>query len=102
MNELLVVFSHGKESGPLGSKIRALIQVAERLGAWAISVNYREHPDGTAIDPDAPGEADRRVAQLFLATEAFSTRHTTRSISFLKPPGKHGHNIQLCQRTKPS
>ena len=24
MNELLVVFSHGKESGPLGSKIRAI------------------------------------------------------------------------------
>ena len=64
MNELLVVFSHGKESGPLGSKIRALMQVAEHLGARAISVNYREHPDGTAIDPNAPGEADRRVAQL--------------------------------------
>ena len=67
MNELLVVFSHGKESGPLGSKIRSLMQVAERLGACAISVNYREHPDGTATDPDAPGEADRRVAQLLSA-----------------------------------
>lgn len=29
----LVVFSHGKESGPLGSKIRALMQVAERVDA---------------------------------------------------------------------
>mgnify|MGYP003590995061 FL=1 len=29
MNELLVVFSRGKESGPRGSKIRALMEVAE-------------------------------------------------------------------------
>ena len=67
MNELLVIFSHGKESGPLGSKIRALMRVAELQGARTLSVNYREHPNGTAIDHHAPGEADRRVAQL-LAT----------------------------------
>ena len=67
MKNLLVVFSHGKESGPLGSKICALMRVAELQGAQTLSVNYREDPDGTAIDHDAPGEADRRVAQL-LAT----------------------------------
>ncbi len=67
MTNLLVVFSHGKESGPLGSKIRALMRVAAQHGAQTMSVNYREHPDGTAINHDAPGEADRRVAQL-LAT----------------------------------
>ena len=67
MKNLLVVFSHGKESGPLGSKIRALMRVAELHGARTLSVNYREHPDGGGIDHDAPGEADRRVAQL-LAT----------------------------------
>ena len=67
MKNLLVVFSHGKESGPLGSKIRALMRVAELQGARTLSVNYRKDPDGTAIDHDAPGEADRRVAQL-LAT----------------------------------
>ena len=67
MNRSLVVFSHGKESGPLGSKIRALMRVAELQGAQTLSVNYREHPNGTAIDHDTPGEADRRVAQL-LAT----------------------------------
>ena len=67
MKNVLVVLSHGKESGPLGSKIRALMRVAELQGARTLSVNYREHPDGTAIDHDAPGEADRRVAQL-LAT----------------------------------
>ena len=67
MNKPLVVFSHGKESGPLGSKIRALMRVAELHGARTLSVNYSAHPDGTVIDHNAPGEADRRVAQL-LAT----------------------------------
>lgn len=67
MNDLLVVFSHGKESGPLGSKFRSLMRVAERLGAQTLSLNYRERANGSAIDPGAPGEADRRVAQL-LAT----------------------------------
>ena len=67
MNQPLVVFSHGKESGPLGSKFQALMRVAELHGARTLSVNYSQHPDGTAIDHDAPGEADRRVAQL-LAT----------------------------------
>lgn len=63
-NRRLVVFSHGKESGPMGTKIRALMQVAERLGADTLSVNYREHPAGVVHDQDAPGEADRRVTQL--------------------------------------
>ena len=67
MKDLLVVFSHGKESGPLGSKIRTLMKVAQRHDAQVMSVNYREHPQGTIHDQDAPGEADRRVAQL-LAT----------------------------------
>lgn len=63
-NNLLVIFSHGKESGPQGNKIRALMRVAEHLGAQTLSVNYREHPAGTIHDQDAPGEAERRVAQL--------------------------------------
>jgi pimeloyl-ACP methyl ester carboxylesterase len=64
---LLVVFSHGKESGPNGRKIQALAAVAQAEGAHALSVNYREHPAGIHHDHDALGEADRRVEQL-LAT----------------------------------
>lgn len=64
MKNLLVVFSHGKESGPSGAKIRALANVAERLGAQVLSVDYREHPAGTVHDQNAAGEADRRVGQL--------------------------------------
>lgn len=68
MKNLLVVFSHGKESGPWGSKIRALADVAERLGAHVLSVDYREHPAGTMQDQNAVGEADRRVGQLLSIT----------------------------------
>lgn len=68
MQNLLVVFSHGKESGPWGSKIQALANVAERLGGDVISVDYREHPVGVHHDQNAEGEADRRVEQL-LAVE---------------------------------
>lgn len=64
MKNLLLVFSHGKESGPLGSKILALMRVAEGQGARVMSVNYREHPLGSVHDQDAAGEAERRVAQL--------------------------------------
>jgi alpha/beta superfamily hydrolase len=64
MKDLLVVFSHGKESGPWGSKIKALANVAERLGGNVISVDYRERPTGVPHDQNAEGEADRRVEQL--------------------------------------
>ena len=67
MKDVLVVFSHGKESGPWGSKIQALAAVAKDLGAQVISVDYRKDIDGMMLDRDAIGEADRRVRQL-LAT----------------------------------
>ena len=36
-----VVFSHGKESGPMGSKIQRLMAEAKRFGLNTISVDYR-------------------------------------------------------------
>ena len=68
MKGLLVVFSHGKESGPWGAKIKTLAAVVERLGGQVTSVDYREHPKGTPHDQNSPYEADRRVEQL-LSTE---------------------------------
>ena len=44
----LVVFAHGKESGPWGSKIRYLADVANRLGAAVISPDYRDLDDPQA------------------------------------------------------
>lgn len=64
---MLVVFSHGKESGPWGSKIKALAAVAEAAGAQVLSINYREGEGGLQFNQDAAGEPERRVAQL-LAT----------------------------------
>lgn len=48
-----VYFSHGKESGPWGSKIRALADVARDLGCAVASVDYTQEPD-----------PDQRVKQL--------------------------------------
>lgn len=49
----LVVFAHGKESGPWGRKIKRLAEIAERFGANVLSPDYR--------DLDSP---DERVARL--------------------------------------
>jgi pimeloyl-ACP methyl ester carboxylesterase len=43
-----VVFSHGKESGPWGSKITAMAAVVRDLGAWPESVDYRGIDDPAA------------------------------------------------------
>ena len=36
-----VIFSHGKESGPWGTKITRLARVAEELGFAVLSIDYR-------------------------------------------------------------
>ena len=51
--QTLVLFAHGKESGPWGSKIQHLAAIARRLGAQVVSPDYGDLPD-----PDA------RVARL--------------------------------------
>jgi len=43
-----VVFSHGKESGPWGSKITAMAAVVSELGATILSVDYRGMDDPAA------------------------------------------------------
>ena len=98
MKKLLVVFSHGKESGPLGSKIQALMCVAEQQGAHTLSIDYSKHADGTAIDHDTRGEADRRVThllstvmpphrQLVLVGSSMGGYVSTVASSVLKPAG---------------
>lgn len=41
----LVVFSHGKESGPWGSKIQTLAEIARRHGANVESIDYSDTTD---------------------------------------------------------
>jgi predicted esterase len=40
--KVLVVFSHGKESGPWGTKIRYLSHIAKRNGADVLSLDYQD------------------------------------------------------------
>ena len=40
-----VIFSHGKESGPWGTKIRAMAEVVKRLGCTADSIDYEGMPE---------------------------------------------------------
>ena len=46
--QALVVFSHGKESGPWGSKIRHLASIAEQHGAQVLSPDYGDLMDASA------------------------------------------------------
>ena len=48
-----VCFSHGKESGPWGSKIKCLAKVAERCGFAVESIDYQ-----------GIGDPDERVEKL--------------------------------------
>lgn len=66
--KILVVFSHGKESGPWGSKFKVLAKIANNHGAQVMSVDYRKQANGEDVDQNAAGEADRRVAYLLATT----------------------------------
>jgi alpha/beta superfamily hydrolase len=44
----LVLFAHGKESGPLGSKMKHLVNIAERHGAQVLSPDYSDLSDPQA------------------------------------------------------
>lgn len=60
MSKPTVVFSHGQESGPWGSKIRSMAAVVRERGARAESIDYRGIADPT-----------ERVETLIKACEAF-------------------------------
>lgn len=47
MNSPIVVFSHGQESGPWGSKIRAMSAMASNLGCTIDSIDYQGIADPT-------------------------------------------------------
>jgi alpha/beta superfamily hydrolase len=43
--ETLIIFSHGKESGPWGQKIKALSEIGQNFGAQVLSIDYTDLPD---------------------------------------------------------
>ena len=60
----LVIFSHGKETGPWGTKIRRLAEVAKAAGWQVISVDYAV----LTAQLDAPAELRLQALLQFLAT----------------------------------
>ena len=59
-----VIFSHGKESGPWGSKIKTLASIAEGYGCSTDSIDYQDIPN-----PDQ--RVERLVEYLKLETDDF-------------------------------
>ena len=63
MNMPIVIFSHGQESGPWGSKIRAMSEMAKRNGCAIESIDYQGIADPAQrvqklIDACVPVEGD--------------------------------------------
>ena len=60
-----LVFSHGQESGPWGSKIRAMAKQAKALGCEAVSIDYQGIADPTErvqkLVAEASGIDDRLI-----------------------------------------
>ena len=63
MSKGMVVFSHGKESGPWGTKITRLTEVAVNLGFGVMSVDFT-----STVDPD------ERIPMLLEAVELSDVR----------------------------
>ncbi|TAG36197.1 MAG: alpha/beta hydrolase [Polaromonas sp.] len=63
-NAPLVIFSHGKETGPWGTKIRRLADVAQAAGWQVISVDYA----ALTGQVDAPAELRLQALLHLLAT----------------------------------
>jgi len=82
-----VYFSHGRESGPWGTKIRRLAQVAEGRGFAVESIDYRDlrDPDARAQRLLASGAAG--VDCLVLAGSSMGGYVATVTSAVLKPKG---------------
>ena len=90
-----VVFSHGKESGPWGSKIRALAAVATAAG-WAVdSVDYQGMADPAArvakLVTAGRSAAGRSSAELKVASARGGS--DGRSGGFGGPDGRRGGGV---------
>jgi alpha-beta hydrolase superfamily lysophospholipase len=65
MLQPLVIFSHGKETGPWGTKIRRLAEVARAAGWQVISADYAALTE----QADAPAALRLQALQKLLATD---------------------------------
>jgi pimeloyl-ACP methyl ester carboxylesterase len=82
-----VVFSHGKESGPWGSKITAMAAEVRALGWTAESVDYRGLGDPLARVGKLIGFATQLKEPLVLVGSSMGGHVSAAAASALKPAG---------------
>jgi surfactin synthase thioesterase subunit len=82
-----VVFSHGKESGPWGSKITAMAAAVRDLGARAESVDYRGIDDPAARVSRLIEFAGRLEGPLVLVGSSMGGHVSAAAAGLLKPQG---------------
>jgi pimeloyl-ACP methyl ester carboxylesterase len=82
-----VVFSHGKESGPWGSKITAMAATVRELGSVAESVDYRGIEDPTARVRRLIDFAEGLAGPLVLVGSSMGGHVSAAAASQIKPLG---------------
>jgi pimeloyl-ACP methyl ester carboxylesterase len=82
-----VVFSHGKESGPWGSKITAMAAVVRELGMAVESVDYRGMDDPGARVAKLIATGDELKGPLVLVGSSMGGHVSAAAASRLKPKG---------------
>jgi predicted esterase len=83
----LVCFSHGKESGPWGTKIRALAEVAREAGFQVLSIDYTAEPDPDARIETLLGKCPREAGSLVLVGSSMGAYVATAASRTLRPDG---------------
>jgi len=83
----LVLFAHGKESGPWGAKIRSLAKVAERLGAIVESPSYEGMDDADERVQRLLGLSLPAHDQLVLVGSSMGGYVSVEASAVLKPAG---------------
>jgi pimeloyl-ACP methyl ester carboxylesterase len=83
----IVVFSHGKESGPWGSKITAMAATVRDLGWKVESVDYRGLEDPAARVRKLLDEAQKFEAPAVLVGSSMGGHVSAAAASRLKPRG---------------
>ena len=82
-----MVFSHGKESGPWGSKITAMASTVRALGLPVESVDYRGIDDPTARVAKLLGAASAVTAPLILVGSSLGGHVAAAAAGELQPLG---------------
>jgi alpha/beta superfamily hydrolase len=82
-----VVFSHGQESGPWGTKIRAMADLVQSLGLAAVSIDYRGIADPGARVARLADEGARLDDRLLLVGSSMGGHVATAAAAELDAVG---------------